>query len=128
MPARAPRLGRRFGIAHLGIVGHLGRERLGRFGSGVGHLLARDLGLVDARLGVLGLLALALLARLVLALVLLALGAFLLVSFRRAVLAHVEVIEQVVHDVAETGLVVDQLLEPVEVLAGALLKQRAPQL
>src|SRR5690349_7065754 len=127
MPAWAPRLGWRLRIAHLGIVRHLGRERLGRFGGGVGHLLARDLGLVDTRLGILGLLAFAILAGLALALVLLALGALLLVGFRRAVLAHVEIVEEIVHHVAEARLVLDQLFQPVEILAGAILEQWAPE-
>ena len=43
---------------------------------------------------------------------------------QRAVLAHVERIEQVVDDVAEPALVLDQVLEPVEIAAGALLDQR----
>src|SRR5206468_7373790 len=55
-------------------------------------------------------------------------GAFLLVGLRRAILAHVKIIEQIVHDVAEARLVVDQPLEPVEVLARAVLEQRAPEL
>ena len=54
--------------------------------------------------------------------------ALLFIGFRRAIFAHVEVVEQVVHDVAEAGLVVDQLFEAVEVLASALLEQRAPKL
>src|SRR5262249_35832898 len=89
VPAWAPRLGRRLGVAHLGVVRHFGGQRLGGFRGGVGHFLARDLGLVHARLGILGLLAFAVFAGLVLALVLVALGALLVVGFRAAILAHV---------------------------------------
>ena len=59
---------------------------------------------------------------------LVALFALLLVGLAAAILAHVEGIEQVVHDVAEAALVVEHALEPVEIAAGALLDQRPPQL
>src|SRR6185436_13723085 len=85
-------------------------------------------GIFRAGVGVLGLGALAFLAALVLLLVLIALFAFLLVGIGTAVLAHVERVEQVMDDVAEQRLVLDQLFEPVEVLAGAVLDQRPPQL
>ena len=93
-----------------------------------GHVLARGVGLVDARLRVLGIGALAVLAGLLLAAVLLALLALLLVRFGAAVLAHVEGVEQIVDGVAEARLVFDQPFEPVEIAAGAILDQRAPQL
>ena len=93
-----------------------------------GHVLARGVGLVHAGLHVLGLGALPVLAAFLLAALLLALLAFLLVGFGRAVLAHVEAVEQVVHDVAETRLVVDQPLQPVEIAPGAVLDQRPPEI
>ena len=58
----------------------------------------------------------------------LALVAFLLVGVAAAILAHVEGIEQIVHDVAEAALILDHAFEPVEIAAGALLDQRAPQI
>ena len=80
------------------------------------------------RLHVLGLGALAVLAVLLLAAVLLAFLALLLVGFGRAVLAHVEAVEQIVDHVAEIALVLDEPLEPVEFAAGALLDQRPPEI
>ena len=59
---------------------------------------------------------------------LVALLAFVLIGLARAVLAHVETIEQVVHDVAEPALVGQHALEPIEIAAGALLDQRPPQI
>ena len=41
--ARPLRLAGRFGIAHVGIVGHVGGRRFGRFGGGVGHVLGGNL-------------------------------------------------------------------------------------
>src|SRR5947209_602718 len=93
-PAWPPRVGRRLAVAQLGIIRHFGGQRLGGFGAGVGHVLAGDLGLVGAGVGVIGLLALTLLAGLLLLLVLLALGAFLVVGFGAAVLTHVQRVEQ----------------------------------
>ena len=61
-------------------------------------------------------------------LVLVALGALLIVGVGAAVLAHVERVEQVVHDIAEAGLLLDQLFEPVEVAAAAVLDQRTPEI
>jgi hypothetical protein len=37
--ARPLRLARRLRVAHVGVVGHVGGRRLGRFGGGVGHIL-----------------------------------------------------------------------------------------
>jgi hypothetical protein len=59
---------------------------------------------------------------------LVALFAFVLVGLATTVLAHVEAIEQVVHDVAEPALVGQHALEPIEIAAGALLDQRPPQI
>src|SRR5215831_19453629 len=127
VPARTPRLGRSLGVAHLGVVRHLGGERVGGLGGGVGHVLARDIGFVDPRLGVLGVGALAVLAGLFLAAILLALLAFLLVGFGAAVFAHVERVEEIMDGVAEACLVLDQPLESIEIAPGAILDQRAPQ-
>ena len=128
MPARTPRLRRSLGVAHLGIVRHLGRERLGRLGGGVGHVLARHIGFIDPRLRVIRVGALSVVAGLLLAAVLLSLLAFLLVRLGAAVLAHVERIEKIVDGIAEARLVLDQPLQPVEIASGAILDQRAPQI
>jgi hypothetical protein len=126
--ARTTRFGGRLGVAHLGVIRHLGGERLGRFGCGIGHVLARHIGFIHPRLRVLGVGALPVLAGLFLAAVLLSLVAFLLVRFGAAVLAHVESVEQIVNGVAETCLVFDQPLEPIEVASGAIFDQRPPQI
>ena len=128
MIARAPRLGRRFRIAHLGVVGHVGGRRVDRFGGAVGQLFGRRFGLRAHALAVGRIGRVAVLTLLVLAGILLAVLAFLLVGFARPVLAHVETIEQVVDDIAEAALIVDHPLEPVEILAGAILDQRPPQI
>ena len=66
--ARPPRLGGVLGIAHLGVVGHLGGRRVGRLGGAVGQVLGRGLGLLEAHaLHVVGVRGLAVLAVLVLA-------------------------------------------------------------
>src|SRR5262249_56761129 len=88
--ARPPRLGRRLGIAHLRVIGHLGGERLGGLGRGIGHVLARHVGFVDPGLRGLGVGALPVFTGVLLAAVLLALLAFLLVRFAAAVLAPVQ--------------------------------------
>src|SRR5258705_3293889 len=101
MAARTPGLGRSLGIPHLGVVRHLGGERLGGLGRGVRHVLARDIGLlVDPRLRVLGVGALAVLTGLFFAAILLALLAFLFVRLGAAVLAHVERIDKIMDVVA----------------------------
>src|SRR5262249_60859942 len=89
------RLSRSFGIAHLGVVRHLGGECVGGLGRGVGHVLAGGIGVIDPRLRVLGIGTLAVLAGLFLAAILLALLAFLLVGLGAAVLAHIERVEEV---------------------------------
>ncbi len=127
VPARAARFGRSFGIAHLGVFCHLGRQRLGGFGGRLRHVLAGRVGLVHAGLHVLGIGALAVFAVFLLAAFLLALLALLLVRFGRAVVAHVEAVEQVVHHVAEIGLMFDEPLQPVEFAPGAVLDQRPPE-
>ncbi len=121
MPARTTRLRRRLRVAHLGVVGHFRGHRLGRLGGGVRHLVAGLRGLFGLALGVLGLGALAFLAGVVLLLVLVAFLALLLVGIGGAVLAHVEAVEQIVDGVAEARLLVDQLLQLVEILAGLVL-------
>ena len=127
--ARPPRLGGGFRIAHLRVVGHVGGRRIDRLGGAVGQFVGRGLGLFEAHaLAVGGIGGLAVLAGFVLAVLLVAVFAFLLVGIAAAILAHVEIIEQVVHDVAEAALVVEHALEPVEIAAGALLDQRPPQL
>src|SRR3954453_1869893 len=121
MPARTPRLRRSLGVAHLGIVGHLGRERLGGLGGGVGHVLARHVGFIDARLRVIRVGALSVVAGLLLAAVLLSLLAFLLVRLGTAILAHVERIEEIVDGIAEARLLLDEPLQPVKIASGPIL-------
>ena len=75
-----------------------------------------------------GLGGLPVLAGFVVAVFLLAFLAFLLVGLAAAVFAHVEAIEEVVYHVAEPALIVEHALEAVEIAAGALFDQRAPQL
>ena len=70
---------------------------------------------------------LAVAAGLVAATLLVALVALLLVGIAGAILAHIEAIEQVMHDVAEPALIGQHALEPVEIAAGALLDEWAPQ-
>ena len=63
-------------------------------------------------------------------LVLLFLFAFvvLFLGFAGAVFAHFERLEQIVDDVAELALVLDEVFEAVEIVAGAFLDQRTPQI
>src|SRR5471032_975530 len=42
------RLARRFGIAHVGVVGHVGARRIDGFGGGIGHVIGRDLAVFGA--------------------------------------------------------------------------------
>ena len=78
-------------------------------------------------LGVGGIGGLAVAAGFVVAVLFLAVFALLL-GFARAILAHVQAVEQVMHHVAEAPLIVEHALEAIEIAAGALLDQRAPQL
>ena len=128
-PARPPGLGGRFGIAHIGVIGHLGRWRIERLGGGVLRLVARTLGLFETHaLQFVGVGGFALLAGFVLTALLFALVAFLLVfGIGIAVLAHVERIEQIVDRVAKALLVLDQPLEAIEPAAGLVLDQRTPE-
>src|SRR5262245_42175859 len=93
MPARTAWFGGSLGVAHLGVVRHLGGERLRGFGRGVGYVLASNIGFIDPRLAILGVGALAIFAGVFLAAVLFALFAFLLVRLGAAVLPHVERVE-----------------------------------
>src|SRR5262249_59668714 len=90
--ARTPRLGRVVGVAHLGVVRHLGGGRVHRLGGILGHLVGRGLGFLQAHsLQVFGVRRLAVLTFLVLAaLVVLALLAFFLVVLAAPLIAHVE--------------------------------------
>ena len=126
--ARPPRFGRGLRIAHLGVVGHVGGRRIDRLRRAVGQFVGRGLGLHAHAFAVGGIGSLAVLALLVLAVFFLAVFAFLLVGLARSILAHVEAIEQVVHHVAEPPLVVEHALKAIEIAAGALLDQRAPQI
>ena len=102
--------------------------RLHRFGGGIGHVLGGHLSVLHAHsLHLIGIGGFAVLAGFLLAAILLAL-VFLLLGIVAAILAHFERVEQVVHDVAELALVLDQIFQPVEVAAGAVLDQRTPQI
>ena len=91
-------------------------------------MFGRRFGLAAHALAFSGVRCVAVLALLVLAGILLAVLALFLVGFARSVLAHVEAIEQVMDDVAEAALIVEHAFEPVEILAGAILNQRPPQI
>ena len=126
--ARPPRLGRRLAVAHLGVVGHFGGRRVDGFGRRIRQFVGGGFGLRAHAFAVGGVGCIAVLALLVLLVLLVAVFAFILVGLAGAILAHVETVEQIVHHVAEAALVVEQTLEPVEILAGTLLDQRTPQL
>ena len=126
--SRTPWLGRGFRIGHLGVVGHFGRRRIHRFRGAVGQFVGRSLGLgghlfAFGRIG-----SLAVLAGLVLLVAVLALFAFVFVGLVRTILAHIEAVEQIMHDVAEAALIGEHALEPIEIASGALLDQGPPQL
>ena len=126
--ARAPGLVRRLRIAHVGVVRHVGRVGVERIGGALGQFIGRHLGLLEGHaLGVFGFLGLAVARQLVVAALAVAVALVLLVRIAAAVVAHVERVEQVVHGVAEAPLVLDELLEPVEIAAGAVLDPRPPQ-
>ena len=114
--ARTPRLAGRLGIAHIRIVGHVRGLRIDRFGTRVLRILSRAFGLLGLHaLHVGGVGRLSVLAGIVLTAVVLALfGILVLVRLLAALLAHVERVQQIVHGVAETSLVLHQPLEPVE--------------
>ena len=79
--ARPLRLARRLGVAHVGVVGHVGGRRVGGLGRGVGHVLGGHLRVLHAHaLHLVGVGGLAVLAGILLAAVLLALLVFLLVD------------------------------------------------
>ncbi len=46
--ARPLRLARGFGVAHIGVVGHVGGRRIDGFGGGIGHVLGRHLAVFHA--------------------------------------------------------------------------------
>ena len=126
--ARSLRLAGRFGITHVGVIGHIGSRRLDRFGRGIGHVLGGHLRVLHAHaLHFVGIGGIAIFAGLLLAAILLA---FVLLVLRvaAAVLAHFESIQQIMNDIAELSLILDQILQPVEIASGALLDQRTPQI
>ena len=125
--ARPPRFGGRFRIAHLRVVRHLGSRRVDRLGRTVRHFVGGGLGLRAHFVALGGVGRVAILTLLVLAILLVALFTLVLVGLAGAVLAHVEAIEEVVHDVAEPALVVDHALKTIEIAAGPFLDQRPPQ-
>src|SRR4029077_1804842 len=124
--ARPPRLGRGLGIAHFGVVGPLRGRRIDGLRTAVGQFVGGRFRLRAHALAVGRIGRFAAVALLVLLVFLVALFAVLLVGLARAILAHVEAIEQVVDDVAEAALVGQHPLQPVEIAAGALFDQRPP--
>src|SRR6185437_4081900 len=121
------RLARRLGVAHVAVFRHLGGRGVGGFRGGIGHVLGGGLRVLHARaLHLLGFGGFALLTLILLALLVLAV--LLVFGVGGTVLAHFERIEQVAHGVAELALIFDQRVEPVEILAGAVLDQRPPQI
>src|SRR5262245_18193034 len=121
---RPPRLSRVLILAHLGIVGPVGCTRVGRVLAAFRPFTGPGLRVFHAHaFGILRLRRLALLALLVLAAVL-ALFLLVVVLLARAFVPHVKRIEQIVHNVAESTLVLDQPLQAIELAPGALLDER----
>src|SRR5215472_14800329 len=112
---RAPRLGGALRVGHFGIVGHLGGWRIDRFGRAIGQFVGGSFRLGRYLFAFRGIGGLALLPGLILLIAVLALFAFLFVGFARTILAHVQAIQQIVHDVAEAALIVEHAFEPIEI-------------
>ena len=128
MAARPPRLGRGLGIAHLGIVRHVGGGRVHGLLRALARVLGRDLGVLHGHaLGVVGLGRLAVLPGFVLAAILAAV-LVLVLGIAAAFVAHVERVEQVVDGIAEAPLVFEQPFEAIEAAPGAILDERTPEL
>ena len=128
--ARPLRLARRLGVAHVGVVGHLGGRRFGRFGRRPRHRPRRRPAILrtsSARMS-LGLGGVALLAGLVLRLLVLVALARRPPRRRSELLAHVERVEQVAHGVGERRWSSSRSSSRSRSRAGALLDQRPPQL
>ena len=125
--ARPLRLARGFGVAHVGVVGHVGGRRIGSFGGAIGHVLGGHLRVLRAHaLHVVAVGGVAVLAGILLAALVLAFVVFLL-GIAAAVVAHFERVEQIVHRVAELALVLEHAFQPVEIAPGAVLDQRTPE-
>src|SRR6478672_12518159 len=117
-----------FGIAHIGVIGHVGGGRVDGFGGSIGHILGGDVRVLHAHtLHVVGIGGVTVFAGLLLATIFLAFVFFVL-GVVAAVLAHFEGIQQVMDDVAELSLVLDQVFQPVEILPRTFFNQRAPQI
>src|SRR4029078_2234035 len=98
-----------------GVGRHVGSRRLGGFGGGIGHILGRHLGVFHAHaLHFVGIGGLAILARVLLAGVLRAFPRLAL-GIVAAILAHLERVEQIVHNLAELPLIPHQASKPIEV-------------
>src|SRR3954454_12067587 len=92
--ARPPWLVRGLRVAHVGVLGHVGGGRVSRLARAVGQFVGGDFHLLHAHpVGVLGFLGLALLA-LALLVVAFALILALVVGVARALIAHLERVEQ----------------------------------
>ena len=126
--ARPLRFARCFGVAHVGVIGHVGGRRVDGFGRSIRHILGGHLRVLHAHaLHVVGIGGVAVFAGLLLATILLAFVFFVL-GVVAAVLAHFEGVQQVMDDIAELSLVLDQVFQSVEILPRALFNQRAPQI
>src|ERR1700685_2703365 len=102
--ARPRRLGRRFGIAHFGVVGHLGGRRIDGLRTAVGQFVGGRFRLRAHAFAVGRIGRFAAVALFVLLVFVIALFAFVLVGFARAVLAHVQAIEEGVDGVTGAAL------------------------
>jgi hypothetical protein len=123
-----PWLGSALRIGHFGIVSHLGGRRVDRLRGAIGQFVGRCFGFGRQLFAFGRIRGLAVLSGLILLIAVLALFAFLFVGFGRPILAHIQAVEQIVHDIAKAALIVKYAFEPIEIAAGALLDQRPPQL
>src|SRR6516165_8010120 len=118
---RAPRLGGALRVGHFSIVSHLGGRRIDRFGSAIGQFVGGSFRLGRHLFAFRGIRGLALPPGLILLIAVFALFAFLFVGFARTILAHVQAIQKIVHNIAEAALIVEHTFEPIEIASGAFL-------
>src|SRR5262249_42529781 len=105
---RPPGLRRVVVLTHFGVIGHIGGGRVGRLLGAVRPLLGGGLCILDAHaLGIIRLRGVAFLALLVL----IAVVAFVLLAL--VLVTHVERVDQLRHNVAETALVFDLALQSI---------------
>ena len=123
---RAPRLGGALRIGHFGVIRHLGGRSIDRFGRAIGQFVGGGFRLGRHLFTFGGIGGLAILPGLILLIAVFALFAVLFVGFARTVLAHIQAVQQIVHDIAEAALIVEDAFEPIEIAAGAVLYQGPP--